>query len=139
MDPKPGSQSGTSGVPIRVATSNPDSGGHFGTGSGLAAADSSDPKDPGHTSSAAASSGYPEQGSENARGKNLAIGNQNPDEAATINDLVAQPLSNNAISIAGATLTPGASPVADIQIPLGQSAIVVGSSSVPIATLADSV
>ena len=137
---KPGSQSSTSEDPDRVAASNPDSDGRSGTNSGLAAVDSSDPKDPGYASNAAASSGNPGQGTENNHGKNLVIGNQNAGEAATINGQVAQPLSNNAISIAGTTLTPGASPitVSGIQISLGQSEIAVGSSSVPIATPADS-
>ena len=137
---KPGSQSGTSGDPNRVAASNPDPGGESGTDSALAAVDSSDPKDPGHASNAAASSGNPGQGTESNHGKNLAIGNQNAGEAATVNGQVVQPLSNNAISIAGTTLTPGASPitVSGIRISLGQSEIAIGSSSVLIATLADS-
>lgn len=51
------------------------------------------------------------------------------------------PLSDDAISIAGTTLTPGASPItiSGIEISLGQSKIDVGSSSVPITTAADSV
>ena len=129
---KSNSQSGTSWYPNRVAAYDPDSGSH----SGLEAGDSSDPKDQGH-----ASSGYAEQDSENTQGKNLAIGNHNPGEAVTVNGQVAQPLSDDAISIAGTTLTPGASPItiSGIEISLGQSKIAVGSSSVPIATAADSV
>ncbi len=96
----------------------------------------SDPKDQGH-----ASSGNAEQDSENTQGKTLAIGNNNPVEAVTVNGQVAQPLSDDAISIAGTTLTPGASPItiSGIEISLGQSKIAVGNNSVPIATAADSV
>ena len=122
---KPDPQSGTSRY-------DPDSGSH----SGLEAGDSSDPRDQGY-----ASSGYAEQDPENNQEKSVAIGNHDPGEAVTVNGQVAQPLSDDAISIAGTTLTPGASPITlpGREITLGQSVIAVGSSSVPIATAADSV
>ena len=64
----------------------------------------------------------------------ISIGGHNLEEAATFNGQVAQPLSD-AISIAGKRLTLGAAPItADvIQISLGNSVLVVGSSSIPIA------
>ena len=135
VDTRPGSQSGKSGNRDGVAALKSGSGGHSGKNSGeAAAADSSDSKDRDRASNAAASSGDGEQGSETDHGRLLVIGNQNPGESTTINGQVAQPLSNNAISIAGTTLTPGGSPitVSRMRISLGQSAIAVGSSSVPI-------
>lgn len=137
VDTRPGSQSGTTGNYNGVLASNSDSGSSSGKHSGEAgAADSSDSKDPDRASNETASSGDREQaqGAETDQGRRLAIGNQNPGEATTINGQVAQPLSNNAISIAGTTLTPGGSAitVSDIRISLGQSGIAVGSSSVPI-------
>ncbi|KAK3178017.1 hypothetical protein OEA41_000149 [Lepraria neglecta] len=87
----------------------------------------------------AESGGDPEQSSENAQGNTPAIDNQIAGQAATVNGQVSQPLSNNAISIAGTTLTPGGAPttVSDVPISLEPSAIAVGSSSLPIAAVAD--
>ena len=136
---RPGSQSGISGDPNGVvAASNPDSDEHSDKNSGeAAAADPDDSQDPDLASNAAASSGDRENGSETDHGRIFAIGNQNPGEATTINGQVAQPLSKSAISIAGTTLTPGGSPitVSDMSISLGQSAIAVRSSSVPISNV----
>ena len=138
VDTWPGSQSGTSGNLNGVPAPNSDSGSSSGKHSGEAgAADFSDSRYPDRVSNAAASSGDREQapGSETDHGRILAIGNQNPGEATISNGQVAHPLSNNAISIAGTTLTPGGSPitVSGIIVSLGQSAIAIGSSSVPIS------
>lgn len=56
------------------------------------------------------------------------------DQAKTINNQVVQPLSNG-ISIAGTTLTPGAPPitVSSTMIHYGSSALVIGTSTVPLA------
>ncbi len=135
VDTRPGSQSGISGDPNGVvAASNSDSDDHADQNSGeAAAADPGDSRDPDRASNAAASSGDREQGSETDHGRKFAIGNQNSGEATTVNGQVAQPLSNHVILIAGTTLTPGGSPitVSDMRISLGQSAIAIGSSSVP--------
>ena len=63
----------------------------------------------------------------------FALGNHDAGEAATVNGQLAQPLSN-AISIAGATLTPGAPPIVSsgTLISVDATALFVGSSSVPI-------
>ena len=64
----------------------------------------------------------------------IGIGSQDLAEAITSNGQVAQPLSD-AISIAGTRLTPGAGPITvdGTQISLGNSVLVVGSSTIPIA------
>ena len=91
VDAKPDFQSGTSGDPGRVAESDRDSGGHFGSDSAINVAMSSD---------------YSGQGPEALQGNNLAIGNQNPGEAATINGQIAA-ANPTAVDAAGATLVPG--------------------------------
>ena len=63
----------------------------------------------------------------------LALANHAAGEAATVNGQLAQPLSN-AISVAGATLTPGAPRIVSSATPISvdATALFVGSSSVPI-------
>ena len=138
VNARPSPHSTINGDPNVVAASNPHTEGDSGTTSEQAAAESpSEPEDADHASTKAASG----QGSEAAQGEIFAIGNQGPGEATTINGYVARPVSNNAISVAGTVLTPGAAPItiSQIKISLGQSAIMVGSSSVSIALLSDSV
>ena len=70
----------------------------------------------------------------NVQSSGIALSQHGAGETATINGQLAQPPSNT-ISIAGATLTPGASPIAVSGTPVsvGSSAIFVGSSSLPTA------
>ena len=92
------------------------------------------PVEPAQSNSAGIMNGDPVQNTGSPwelAGNNIAIGNHNPGQAATINGQVAQPLSQ-AISVAGTSLTPAAPPItiAGTPISLGPSVLVVGSSSV---------
>ena len=126
VDARPDSQSGTNRDPGQVAASDLDSGGH------------SSPDSP---TNVATSSDYTGQVFKTTQDNSLAISNQNLGETATIGGQIVQPLSGYAISIAGTTLMPGASPitVSSMKVSLRQSALVVGCDSVPVALLADSV